>query len=235
MKKDIVNETFQKHLKLLHEHLNINEAYGDAAHLDFAMRDRGERPDWDPDGVTGIRQPSSYSSPKTIDEFAKEVGWDEEMTRSFITWLNSASGYGGNGWSRYSHYNGEGDSYKFHDWMKDNIRQSQAKKHAELSDEVKNVSNKLKTPVSNVIKTLGTIGWQKYKRLDNKGKIARLLSLALIPDNKQKLKAELGSNYDELLKHLKNADYKKDVQDVKILTLAIEKAEKMIDRGFFEQ
>ena len=25
MKKDIVNETFQKHLKLLHEHLNINE------------------------------------------------------------------------------------------------------------------------------------------------------------------------------------------------------------------
>ena len=235
MKKDIVNETFQKHLKLLHEHLNINEAYGDAAHLDFAMRDRGERPDWDPDGVTGIRQPSSYSSPKTIDEFAKEVGWDEEMTRSFITWLNSASGYGGNGWSRYSHYNGEGDSYKFHDWMKDNIRQSQAKKHAELSDEVKNVSNKLKTPVSNVIKTLGTIGWQKYKRLDNKRKIARLLSLALIPDNKQKLKAELGSNYDELLKHLKNADYKKDVQDVKILTLAIEKAEKMIDRGFFEQ
>ena len=62
-----------------------------------------------------------------------------------------------------------------------------------------------------------------------------MLLQALIPDNKQKLKAELGSNYDELLKHLKNADYKKDVQDVKILTLAIEKAEKMIDRGFFEQ
>ena len=29
MKKDIVNETFQKHLKLLHEHLNINEYFYD--------------------------------------------------------------------------------------------------------------------------------------------------------------------------------------------------------------
>ena len=93
MKKDIVNETFQKHLKLLHEHLNINEAYGDAAHLDFAMRDRGERPDYDPDGYTGIRQPSSYRSPKTIDKYAKEVGWDDSMTRSYIKWLNSLRNY----------------------------------------------------------------------------------------------------------------------------------------------
>jgi flagellin-specific chaperone FliS len=127
------------------------------------------------------------------------------------------------------------DSYEFHQWMKDEKLATQAKKHAELSNEVKNVSDKLKTPMSSLIQTLGTIGWQKYKRLDNKRKIARLLLLALIPDNKQKLKAELGSNYDELLNRLKNADYKKDVQDVKILTLAIEKAEKMLGRGFFEQ
>ena len=235
MKKDIVNETFQKHLKLLHEHLNINEAYGDAAHLDYVKnRQTDRRVDYDPDGLTGIRYDEPYRKPKTISDYAKEVGWSDSMIQTYIYWLNNVWKDSRGGWHRDSTYNNM-DSYEFREWMKDNIRQSQAKKHAELSDEVKNVSNKLKTPVSNVIKTLGTIGWQKYKRLDNKGKIARLLLQALIPDNKQKLKAELGSNYDELLKHLKNADYKKDVQDVKILTLAIEKAEKMIDRGFFEQ
>jgi hypothetical protein len=234
MSKDILSETFQKHLKLLHKHLNINEAYGDAAHLDFVSRDRGERPDWDPDGLTGIRQPSSYRSPETISDYAKKVDWDDSMIKTYIYWLNNIWKDSRGGWHRDSPYNNM-DGYEFHQWMKDEKLATQAKKHAELSNEVKNVSDKLKTPMSSLIQTLGTIGWQKYKRLDNKRKIARLLLLALIPDNKQKLKAELGSNYDELLNRLKNADYKKDVQDVKILTLAIEKAEKMLGRGFFEQ
>ena len=73
---DKLNETFQKHLKLLHEHLNINEAYGDPAHLDSAMRDKGQRPDWDPDGVTGIRQSSPYTR-ITISDYAKKAGWDD--------------------------------------------------------------------------------------------------------------------------------------------------------------
>ena len=234
---DKLNETFQKHLKLLHEHLNINEAYGDAAHLDYVKnRQQSRRIELDPDGVTGIKYNEPEPSRYTISDYAKEVGWSDSMIQTYIYWLNNVWNNGkGSGWNRNSDYNGTGDSYEFNNWMQDNIRQSKEKKEKELSDEAKNVSNKLKIPVSNVIKTLGTIGWQKYKRLDSKGKISRLLAQALIPDNKQKLKAELGSNYDELLKRFKNADYKKDVQDVKILTLAIEKAEKMLDRGFFEQ
>jgi flagellin-specific chaperone FliS len=235
MSKDILSETFQKHLKLLHKHLNINEAYGDAAHLDYVKnRQTDRRVDWDPDGVTGTRYDEPYREPKTIADYAKEVGWSDSMIKTYIYWLNNIWKDSRGGWHRGSPYNNM-DSYEFHQWMKDEKLATQAKKHAELSNEVKNVSDKLKTPMSSLIQTLGTIGWQKYKRLDNKRKIARLLLLALIPDNKQKLKAELGSNYDELLNRLKNADYKKDVQDVKILTLAIEKAEKMLGRGFFEQ
>ena len=89
MNKNVTNETFQKHLKLLHKHLNINEAYGDAAHLDFVSRDRGERPDWDPDGLTGIRQPSSYRSPETISDYAKKVDWDDSMIQTYVYWLNN--------------------------------------------------------------------------------------------------------------------------------------------------
>ena len=47
MSKNILNETFQKHLKLLHEHLNISEITDDGT----------RRPDWDSDGVTGYRVP----------------------------------------------------------------------------------------------------------------------------------------------------------------------------------
>ena len=34
MSKNLLNETFKKHLKLLHEHLNINESNYDAQILD---------------------------------------------------------------------------------------------------------------------------------------------------------------------------------------------------------
>jgi len=234
---DKLNETFQKHLKLLHKHLNINEGYGDAAHLDWAMRDPGQRPDWDPDGITGIKQPSSYREPKTIADYAKEVGWSDSMTKTYIYWLNNRKDSRG-GWQLGSPYNNMGDSYEFHQWMKDEKLAAQfaaqSKKDEELSNEVKNVSDKLKTPMSSLIKTFGTIGWQKYKRLDTKGKITRLLTQALIPDNKEKLKIELGSNYNELVNRLKAADYKKKENDIKIMGTTIKKAEKLLGRGFFE-
>ena len=249
MKKDIVNETFQKHLKLLHEHLNINEAYGDAAHLDFAMRDRGERPDYDPDGVTGIRQPSSYSSPKTIDKYAKEVGWDDSMIISYINWLNSESGYGGNGWSRYSHYNGTGTSYKFHDWKKEDdekwnekqkeIDAYQTKREKEKQEaparEIESKAFEIKRAMIWLIHSIGTIKWQLFKLKNPREKLKYLSDYF----EKNKVKLTKGvldrEKYEDLEPYFDK--YSNNDEKAKLILLtAIKKVQNSdIGRGFFEQ
>ena len=250
MKKDIVNETFQKHLKLLHEHLNINEAYGDAAHLDFAMRDRGERPDYDPDGYTGIRQPSSYSSPKTIDKYAKEVGWDEEMTRSFITWLNSASGYGGNGWTRYSHYNGEGGSYRFHDWKKEedekwNEKQKEMdayrtkvekEKQEAPAREINNAAEIIRIDMTQLIHSIGLIKWQVLKLKNPEEKLKYLSDYFEKNEDKLKSYGKIGpSGYNDLKPYFDK--YSNNDKKAKLILLAAIKKVQNSDtgRGFFEQ
>lgn len=258
MSKDILSETFQKHLKLLHKHLNINEDQyyqqlprtGDNWH--DVQRPTGNR--WDSGAfatnVTIAPRENDYTGPyvspeeearnkfkETVAGYARySLSTDED---NFVRYLNQIKYQGKNNWKKtdnfkpYDHTNdSKFDTGAYKSWTE---REKQYSDISDINQKERNEVEKLKKPVSSLIQTLGTIGWQKYKRLDNKRKIARLLSLALIPDNKQKLKAELGSNYDELLNRLKNADYKKDVQDVKILTLAIEKAEKMLGRGFFEQ
>lgn len=238
---DKLNETFQKHLKLLHEHLNINEAYGDPAHLDSAMRDKGQRPDWDPDGVTGIRQSSPYTR-ITISDYAKKAGWDDDMIKTYIYWLNNVwNGGEGYGWGRNSTYNGTGDSSEFHNWMKDNVRKSQAKQEKEFEREIENISDDLKIPMSGLIKTFGTFGWQKYKRKNTKEKTEKLLDQAV--NNEEKVKKEIGDNeYDTLLKYLKDAAYvdlrydeHEKNKSTEIMNRTIEKAEKLLGRGFFEQ
>ena len=249
MKKDIVNETFQKHLKLLHEHLNINEAYGDAAHLDFAMRDRGERPDYDPDGVTGIRQPSSYSSPKTIDKYAKEVGWDDSMIISYINWLNSESGYGGNGWSRYSHYNGTGTSYKFHDWKKEDdekwnekqkeIDAYQTKREKEKQEaparEIESKAFEIKRAMIWLIHSIGTIIWQLFKLKNPREKLKYLSDYF----EKNKVKLTKGvldrEKYEDLEPYFDK--YSNNDEKAKLILLAAIKKVQNSDtgRGFFEQ
>ena len=249
MKKDIVNETFQKHLKLLHEHLNINEAYGDAAHLDFAMRDRGERPDYDPDGYTGIRQPSSYSSPKTIDKYAKEVGWDDSMIISYINWLNSESGYGGNGWSRYSHYNGTGTSYKFHDWKKEDdekwnekqkeIDAYQTKREKEKQEaparEIESKAFEIKRAMIWLIHSIGTIKWQLFKLKNPREKLKYLSDYF----EKNKVKLTKGvldrEKYEDLEPYFDK--YSNNDEKAKLILLAAIKKVQNSDtgRGFFEQ
>ena len=254
MKKDIVNETFQKHLKLLHEHLNINEAYGDAAHLDFAMRDRGERPDYDPDGVTGIRQPSSYSSPKTIDKYAKEVGWDEEMTRSYIKWLNSKSGYGGNGWSHSSHYNGTGDSYMFRDWKKEYDEKSNAEwneKQKEMdayrakvekekqeapAREINNAAEIIRIDMTQLIHSIGLIKWQVLKLKNPEEKLKYLSDYFEKNEDKLKSYGKIGpSGYNDLKPYFDK--YSNNDKKAKLILLAaIKKVQNSdIGRGFFEQ
>ena len=251
MKKDIVNETFQKHLKLLHEHLNINEAYGDAAHLDFAMRDRGERPDWDPDGLTGIRGPTPYRSPKTIDKYAKEVGWDDSMIISYINWLNSESGYGGNGWSRYSHYNGTGTSYKFHDWKKEDdekwnekqkeIDAYQTKREKEKQEaparEINNAAEIIRMDMTQLIHSIGLIKWQVLKLKNPEEKLKYLSDYFEKNEDKLKSYGKIGpSGYNDLKPYFDK--YSNNDEKAKLILLAAIKAsEKDPDskRGFFEQ
>ncbi len=249
MSKDILSETFQKHLKLLHKHLNINEAYGDPAHLDFAMRDRGQRPDWDPDGLTGIRQPSSYSSPKTIDAYAKEVGWDDSMIISYIGWLNSASGFGGNGWHRYSHYNGTGDDYKFYDWKKEDdekwnekqkeIDAHRTKREKEKQDapsrEIESKASDITMPMTMIIRSIGLIKWQVFKSKNPEEKLKYLSDY--FEKNKDKLTKDYfdRESYEDIEPYFdKYSNYDQQAED--ILLAALKNSEKSSGaRGFFEQ
>ena len=253
MSKDILSETFQKHLKLLHKHLNINEAYGDAAHLDFAMRDRGQRPDWDPDGLTGIRQPSSYSSPKTIDAYAKEVGWDDSMIGYYLTWLNSKNGFGGNGWSRYSHYNGTGGDYKFRDWMKDYVKDEDEKwnerqkemdayraktekeKREAPSREINSKAFGITRAVTMIIRSIGLIKWQVFKLKNPEEKLKYLSDY--FEKNKDKLTKDYSQRelYDDIKPYFDK--YSNYDQQAKLILLAAIKASEKDDgaRGFFEQ
>ena len=239
---DKLNETFQKHLKLLHEHLNISEAYGDAAHLDWVKNQRQDRRvDWDPDGVTGTRVDDPYTGRLTINGYAKKVGWDDSMIQTYLYWLNNVwRGGTGYDWSRNSTYNGTGDSSEFHNWMKDNARKSQAKQEKELENEIENISDDLKNPMSGLIKTFGTFGWQKYKRKNPEEKIKELLAQAV--NNEEKVKKEIGdSDYDTLLKYLNDAEYSflkhgeyNQKKYTEIMNRTIQKAEKQLGRGFFE-
>jgi len=249
MSKDILSETFQKHLKLLHKHLNINEAYGDPAHLDFAMRDRGQRPDWDPDGLTGIRQPSSYSSPKTIDAYAKDVGWDDSMIISYIEWLNSASGFGGNGWSRYSHYNGTGGDAAFHRWKKEddekwNEKQKEIdayrtkiekEKQEAPSREINSKAFGITRAVTMIIRSIGLIKWQVFKLKNPEEKLKYLSDY--FEKNKVKLTKDYSQRelYDDIKPYFDK--YSNYDQQAKLILLAAIKASEKDDgaRGFFEQ
>jgi len=249
MSKDILSETFQKHLKLLHKHLNINEAYGDPAHLDFAMRDRGQRPDWDPDGLTGIRQPSSYSSPKTIDAYAKEVGWDDSMIISYIGWLNSASGFGGNGWSRYSPYNGTGGDGAFHRWKKeddekwnekqkeiDAYRTKREKEKREApSREIESKAFEITRAMTMIIHSIGLVKWQVFKLKNPESKLKYLSDY--FEKNTDKLtKGPLDREKYEDIKPYFDKYSNNDQQAKLILLAAIKKSEKSSGaRGFFEQ
>lgn len=243
---DKLNETFQKHLKLLHEHLNISEAYGDPAHLDWAMRDKGQRPDWDPDGVTGIKEPSPYRKPRTLYSFAKDQGWDSDMTQTYIYWLNKVKFPNSTHPVHYdtSEHLIDGFVGEFNVWLKKHAQESREEKEKELEKkferEIENISDDLATPMSGLIKTFGTFGWQKYKRKNPEEKTEKLLDQAV--NNEEKVKKEIGDNeYDTLLKYLKDAayadlrfnDYEKK-KSTEIMNRTIEKAEKLLGRGFFE-
>jgi len=245
---DKLNETFKKHLKLLHEHLNINEAYGDPAHLDWVKNQRQDRRvDWDPDGITGTKYDEPYREPRTLYNFAKDQGWDSDMTQTYIYWLNKVKFPNSTHPVHYdtSEHLINGFVGEFNVWLKNHAKESREKKEKELEKkferEMENVSDDLKIPMSGLIKTFGTFGWQKYKRKNTKEKTEKLLDQAV--NNEEKVKKEIGDNeYDTLLKYLKDAAYvdlrydeHEKNKSTEIMNRTIEKAEKLLGRGFFEQ
>ena len=264
MKKDIVNETFQKHLKLLHEHLNINEAYGDAAHLDFAMRDRGERPDYDPDGYTGIRQPSSYRPARNYDPeqearekfsnsvagYARNNGFD---VNSLIRYLNLIKEKRRNDWKETDDFIGSWmyDSDKFDKdafkrWAeqdkeesdRDYERRRKKDKEEAPSREIESKAFEIKRAMIWLIRSIGTIKWQLFKLKNPEEKLKYLSDYF----DKNKAKLTKGHFERESYENLKPYfdKYSNDIYDEKaklVLLAAIKASEKDPDskRGFFEQ
>ena len=245
---DKLNETFKKHLKLLHEHLNINEAYGDPAHLDWVKNhQRDRRVDWDPDGITGTKYDEPYREPRTLRDFAKDQGWDHDKTILYMYWLNNVKFPNSTtpvsiGTSEHLIDGFVGD---FNVWLKDSAKKHKEQKEKELEkkleNEIENVSDDLKIPLGGLIKTFGTFGWQKYKRKNTEEKIKVLASQAV--NNEEKVKKQIGDNeYDKLLKHLNDAEFAflksneyEKKKSTEIMNRTIEKAEKWLGRGFLEQ
>ena len=262
MKKDIVNETFQKHLKLLHEHLNINEAYGDPQHLDWAMRDRGQRPDYDPDGYTGIRQPSSYRPARNYDPeqearekfsnsvagYARNNGFD---VNRLIRYLNLIKEKRRNDWKETDDFIGSWmyDSDKFDKdafkrWAeqdkeesdRDYERRQKKDKEEAPSREIESKAFEIKRAMIWLIRSIGTIKWQLFKLKNPEEKLVYLSDYF----DKNKAKLTKGhfdrESYEDLEPYFDK--YSNNDEKAKLILLAAIKAsEKDPDRkrGFFEQ
>ena len=260
MKKDIVNETFQKHLKLLHKHLNINEGYGDPAYNDWAMRDQGVRPDWDPDGLTGIRQPSSWDSPtitpeqeaearkravfpKTVAGYAQNNRFDAYHLKIY---LNQIKCQGKNNWKttdifephRSPRHYPEFDQNMFKMWAERdkeesdrNYEKRQKKEKEEApSREINSKVSVIRSDMTQLIHNIGIIKWQVFKLQNPEQKLKYLSDY--FKKNKDKLKKV---QYERLKPYFDL--YSKNDKNAKLILLAAIKAcEKDASaRGFFEQ
>ncbi len=258
---DKLNETFQKHLKLLHEHLNINEAYGDPQHLDWAMRDRGQRPDWDPDGLTGIRQPSSYRPARNYDPeqearekfsnsvegYARNYGFD---VNRLIRYLNLIKEKHRNDWKKTDPFIGSWmydvdkfDKDAFRRWAeqdkeesdRDYERQRKKDKEEAPAREINTKAFYITRDMTRLIHSIGTIKWQLFKLKNPEQKLEYLSDY--FEKNKNKLtKSQFDrESYNDLKPYFDK--YSNNDEKAKLILLAAIKAsEKEADaRGFFEQ
>ncbi len=263
MSKDILSETFQKHLKLLHKHLNINEAYGDPAYLDFAMRDRGQRREDDPDGYTGIRQPSSYRPARNYDpeerareEFSKTVaGYARDYLHNdyngFVRYLNQIKYQDKNNWKTTDIFepNPRTDSYAkfdkdaFKRWAerdkeeheRDYKNRTEKEKQEAPSREIESKAFEITRAMTMIIQSIGLVKWQLFKLKNPEEKLKYLSDY--FEKNKDKLtKGHFDrEKYEDIKPYFdKYSNY--DQQAKLILLAAIKKSEKSSGgRGFFEQ
>ena len=259
---DKLNETFQKHLKLLHEHLNINEAYGDPQHLDWAMRDRGQRPDWDPDGYTGIRQPSSYRPARNYDPeqearekfsnsvegYARNNGFD---VNRLIRYLNLIKQNHRNNWKETDEFIGSWfyDSDKFDKdafkrWAeqdkeesdRDYERRRKKDKEEAPAREINSAAENIRMEMTQLIHSIGTIRWQVFKLKNPEEKLKYLSDYFEKNEDKLKSYGKVGPNgYNDLKPYFDK--YSNNDEKAKLILLtAIKKVQNSdIGRGFFEQ
>lgn len=259
---DKLNETFKKHLKLLHEHLNINEAYGDPQHLDWAMRDRGQRPDWDPDGLTGIRQPSSYRPARNYDPeqearekfsnsvegYARNNGFD---VNRLIRYLNLIKQNHRNNWKETDKFIGSWfyDSDKFDEqeykrWAdrdkeesdRDYERRRKKDKEEAPAREINSAAENIRMEMTQLIHSIGTIRWQVFKLKNPEEKLKYLSDYFEKNEDKLKSYGKVGPNgYNDLKPYFDK--YSNNDEKAKLILLtAIKKVQNSdIGRGFFEQ
>jgi len=252
-----LNETFQKHLKLLHKHLNINEAYGDAAHINWVMRDPGQRPDWDPDGLTGIKQPSyrpsrnydpeeeereKYSN--SVAGYARNNGFD---VNSLIRYLNLIKQNHRNNWKVTDKFIGSWmydsdkfDKQEYKRWAdredRDYERRRKKDKEEAPAREINNAAENIRMEMTELIHSIGTIRWQVFKLKNPEEKLKYLSDYFEKNEDKLKDYGKLGPDRYNDIKPYFDKYSNNDEKAKLILLTAIKKVQNSdIGRGFFEQ
>ena len=159
MNENTLNDTFKKHLKLLKEHLNINEYYEEP---------ETERPDWDPDGLTGTRQRVEKRPKFTIKQYAAKAGWSNEKLNDFLTYLNTSQhngGYGGFDFDEYSEFPGTSILYHFNAYLRNYLEKEKEKQLINKRVRLRKLVDKYKNNVIYAIKNMGMLDWRKYKKM----------------------------------------------------------------------
>ena len=259
MKKDIVNETFQKHLKLLHEHLNINEdAWNDY------VRPTGNR--WDDVATTGGEMRADldgyrndprdklgpYVSPEeearekfsnTVAGYARNNGFD---VRYLIRYLNQIKEKYRNNWKETDDFIGsymyarESDKFEknaFKRWAeqdkeesdRDYERRQKKDKEEAPSREINSKAFGITRDMTLLIRSIGTIKWQLFKLKNPEEKLKYLSDYF----EKNKVKLTKGHFERESYEDLKPYFDKYSNNDEKaklILLAAIKASEKDPDR-----
>jgi len=251
MKKDIVNETFQKHLKLLHEHLNINEG-------EYSGYESGElRADLDGYKTDPRDKLPRYVSPEeearekfnaTVAGYARNNGFD---VRYLIRYLNQIKEKRRNDWKETDPFIGSWmyDSDKFDKdafkrWAeqdkeesdRDYERRRKKDKEEAPSREIESKAFEIKRAMIWLIRSIGTIKWQLFKLKNPEEKLKYLSDYF----DKNKAKLTKGhfdrESYEDLEPYFDK--YSNNDEKAKLILLAAIKAmEKDPDRkrGFFEQ
>ena len=193
MSKDILSETFQKHLKLLHKHLNINEdAWNDY------VRPTGNR--WDDVATTGGEMRADldgyrndprdklgpYVSPEeeAREKFSKTVAgyarnYLDRKENGLVRYLNQIKYHDKNNWKttdifephhhtdRYANF----DNDAFKRWAerdkeesdRDYERRRKKDKEEAPSREIESKAFEIKRDMIWLIRSIGTIKWQLFK------------------------------------------------------------------------
>ncbi len=250
---DKLNETFQKHLKLLHEHLNINEG-------EYSGYEYGElRADLDGYKTDPRDKLPRYVSPEerarekfseTVAGYARENGFD---VNRLIRYLNLKKAERRNDWKETDQFRGTDffigyrsdkfDKDDFKRWAerdkeesdRDYERRRQKDKEEAPSREINTAASYITRDMRWLIHSIGTIKWQLFKLKNPEQKLEYLSDY--FEKNKNKLTKDYfgRESYDDLKPYFDK--YSNNDEKAKLILLAAIKASEKqpYPRGFFEQ